>query len=702
MRKKSNNKSFSKSQIIKDILLVFKQNSARKLNYKQISKLLSIKDMGTKIILVEALEDLANENFIKVVSRGSYRYIHKKTTIIGIVKNTNSKGVFVIYDTDKEVFVDKSESKFALRGDEVSVLITPKNKKKLSGSIEEVLKRSKNSFIGRIVKEETFGFFIADDYRIYFDVFLPKKEILGDFKNKKVHVEILQWDSSKKNPVGKIISVLGDANNHDVEMSSILINNGLDTSYPQKILNDVKLLQDKHTEKDLKNRLDLRGKPTFTIDPEDAKDFDDALSFENLKNGNYSIGVHIADVSHYVKEETSLDKESVRRATSIYLVDRVIPMLPEKLSNDLCSLKPNVDRLSFSVLFEINKDAKIINYNITESVIHSDKRFTYSDAQETINSKKGIFFEELILLNNLSKILREKRRKNGSINFEKSEVKFILDEHKNPINVYFKESLETNKLIEEFMLLANKTVAKHLEGKKIPFVYRVHDKPNENKINDLKNIVKTFGYSIESSNSYSLSKSLNQLLSQSQGKAEEQMIETLTIRSMAKAVYTTKNIGHYGLAFDHYSHFTSPIRRYPDLLVHRILKNYIKQEKSIDISSLEKLCKHSSDMEKMASSAERESIKFMQTKYLKNKIGESFSGVISGVTDWGFYVELDKNKCEGLVKISTIKNDYFIYDEKTQSLIGKSSKKRYQLGQKVTIKISNADLEKKQLDFILS
>ena len=401
MRKKSNNKSFSKSQIIKDILIVFKQNSARKLNYKQISKLLSIKDMGTKIILVEALEDLANKNFIKVVSRGSYRYIHKKTTIIGIVKNTNSKGVFVIYDTDKEVFVDKSESKFALRGDEVSVLITPKNKKKLSGSIEEVLKRSKNSFIGRIVKEETFGFFIADDYRIYFDVFLPKKEILGDFKNKKVHVEILQWDSSKKNPVGKIISVLGDANNHDVEMSSILINNGLDTSYPQKILNDVKLLQDKHTEKDLKNRLDLRGKPTFTIDPEDAKDFDDALSFENLKNGNYSIGVHIADVSHYVKEETSLDKESVRRATSIYLVDRVIPMLPEKLSNDLCSLKPNVDRLSFSVLFEINKDAKIINYNITESVIHSDKRFTYSDAQETINSKKGIFFEELILLNNM-------------------------------------------------------------------------------------------------------------------------------------------------------------------------------------------------------------------------------------------------------------------------------------------------------------
>ena len=302
----------------------------------------------------------------------------------------------------------------------------------------------------------------------------------------------------------------------------------------------------------------------------------------------------------------------------------------------------------------------------------------------------------------MSKILREKRRKKGSINFEKSEVKFILDEHKNPINVYFKESLETNKLIEEFMLLANKTVAKHLEGKKIPFVYRVHDKPNENKINDLKNIVKTFGYSIESSNSYSLSKSLNQLLSQSQGKAEEQMIETLTIRSIAKAVYTTKNIGHYGLAFDHYSHFTSPIRRYPDLLVHRILKNYIKKEKSIDISSLEKLCKHSSDMEKMASSAERESIKFMQTKYLKNKIGESFSGVISGVTDWGFYVELDKNKCEGLVKISTIKNDYFIYDEKTQSLIGKSSKKRYQLGQKVTIKISNADLEKKQLDFILS
>lgn len=701
MSKKSKKNSFSKKTLFKEILLVFENNPTKKLNYKQVSKILSIKDISIKILLVDVMKELSDQKILKEISRGSFILIKENNTLSGVVKNTNSRGAYVVYEEDKEVFVEKSDSKFALKGDHVDFFLNIK-KKSARGIIDKITNRIKNSFIGRIEEGPTFSFFIADDYRIYFDVFLPKSKSPKSLKNKKVHVEVVDWDPSKKNPVGKIISILGEANNHDVEISSILLSNGLSNEFSNTINESVSKIEEKIKAEDLIGRLDLRKTPTFTIDPEDAKDFDDALSFKNLENGNYEIGIHIADVSHFVKSGTVLDKEAVKRATSIYLVDRVIPMLPERLSNDLCSLKPNVDRLGFSVLFEIDEKSNVLSYNITESIIHSDKRFTYKEAQENINNQKGEFFKELTVLNKLSKILRKKRQKNGSINFEKSEVKFILDEKQNPINVFFKESLETNKLIEEFMLLANKTVAKHLQNKNTPFVYRVHDKPDDNKISDLRNIVKAFGYTIESTNAYSLSKSLNQLLEQSQGKAEEQMIETLTIRSMAKAIYTIKNIGHYGLAFDHYTHFTSPIRRYPDLIVHRILKNYIKKEKSFDPVFLENLCKHSSDMEKVASTAERDSVKFMQTKYLKTKIGEIFTGVITGVTDWGFYVELDKNKCEGLVRISTIKNDYFVYKEKQQALVGNSSKKIFQLGQKVTIKIINADLEKKQLDFILA
>ena len=707
MKKKKKSKKARKSNLTNsklfDLLLNIFREKKSKLNYKQISKQLEIKDMVVKIQIIDVMKEMAESGIIEEVQRGAYRIIEKSNKIICVIKNTNNQGAFASIDKDNEVFIDKKSSQFVLAGDEVEVNLFQKRKKRQEGEVVNVIKRKKLDFVGEIDNTSTNFFLIPDDRRVSFDVFLPPKSIKKEYLNKKVLVRVEGWDKKYKNPIGKVVKVIGNIEDHNTEINSILMDYGFAPEFPKKVEEAANKITHNISNKEIEKRLDIRTTTTFTIDPKDAKDFDDALSVRKLKNENWEIGVHIADVSHYVEEGSIIDMEAINRATSVYLVDRVIPMLPEVLSNDICSLKPNVDRLAYSVFFEINEKAEVINYKIEKTVIHSDVRLTYESAQEIINSKKGTLVTELLLLDKLSKILRRKRQENGSINFESSEVKFILDDDNMPIDVYFKESLSTNHLIEEFMLLANRTVAKHIGFPKKnakPFVYRVHDLPDKERISTLNEIVKKFGHNIENNNPKILSKSLNYLLNKVKGEPEQQMVETLTIRSMAKAVYTTSNIGHYGLAFDYYSHFTSPIRRYPDLIVHRMLDQYINKKPKENID-LEKICKHCSEKEKIASQAERDSIKYMQVKFLKNKVGKVYDGIISGVTEWGLYIEITANKCEGLVKISSIKNDHYIYNEKTYSITGYRTKKSYQLGEKVRIKIQRADLEKKQMDFIL-
>jgi ribonuclease R len=698
--KKKIKKKLSKNSLKSAILLGLKETPTKKVNYKQVSKILKIKNLGEKLLVYEALSSLVQEGILVEQKRGSFVLALTDRLIEGTVKNTNKRGVYVELKNEEEVFVEKKDSLFSLKGDGVSLVLLNKKRGEQKGIIRGVVNRKKHSFVGVIQQSNSFSFFIPDDYRIYFDVFIPPKEMLKNIENKKVHVTITNWGTENKNPVGKIISVLGSVNDHETEINSILIEGGFESSFSKTVEEKAIAIDKKIAQKEVLNRLDLRKTPTFTIDPEDAKDFDDAISVKQLQNKNWEVGVHIADVSHYIKEGDSIDKEALSRGTSVYLVDRVIPMLPEVLSNDLCSLKPNEDKLCFSVVFEFNTRAEVVNYKISKTIIHSNKRFTYEQAQKNINSKSGLFYKELIRIKDLSLLLRSRRKENGSINFEKPEVKFVLDKDKNPINVSFKESLDTNKLIEEYMLLANKTIAKHINNKS-NFIYRIHDVPDKERVVDLKNIVKKFNYSIDISNPKGLSKSLNKLLSEIKGRPEEDLIATLTIRSMSKAIYSTSNIGHYGLSFNFYSHFTSPIRRYPDLVIHRLISDFLLGENQYKKEKLDFICKHCSEMEKLASTAERNSIKFMQVKYLKKKIGEKFSGVITGVTDWGLYVELEESKCEGLVKINSIKSDYFSFDKKTHSLIGNSTNLKYQLGQKVDVKIMKADLEKKQLDFIL-
>jgi len=637
----------------------------------------------------------------------------------GIIDFKNKEAYIVCDRIFKTIKIKKSNFNF-IHDDEVEFeILSRKRQGYILANIISLVKRKKTQFIGIIQKTKNFAFVIIEDKKIKTDFFIPSDNIGEANDGDKVLVELLEWKKQDLSPIGKIVKVFGEPGNHQTELNSIIAKNEIVIEFSDEVKEYAKNISEKIEEKEIKKRRDFREKNTFTIDPVDAKDFDDALSFEKIDENNYEIGIHIADVSFYVKPSTILDKEAYNRATSIYLVDRVIPMLPEKLSNKVCSLRPDEDKLTFSAVFNFNKNAEIKNSWFGRTIIRSNKRFSYQEAQEIIETKKNIISKKnsltgkeykvdqsvvdaIIILDDIAKKTRSKREKNGSINFNRTEVGFILDKEKNPKEIYFKQSGDSNKLIEEFMLIANKKVAEVFnEIKMQKHIYRVHDLPDKEKLKSLKYIVKTFGYNLDLTSSKGISKSLNKLLHQVKGKEEQNLIESLALRSMSKAEYSTINIGHYGLAFTNYTHFTSPIRRYPDVLVHRLLEQIQNKDFGKFNKNLQKKAIYCSEQEMVAAKAERDSIKFMQIKFMQNKIGESFSGIISGVSDWGIYVEIEENKCEGMVYIKDIEDDKYYYSEQQQAILGKKTNKKYTLGDKINIEVKKADLVKKHLDFII-
>ncbi len=717
MSKKKRRIYKKKGNIIKDlthkILQEFNKNPNKILNYKQLASKLEITDANGRNQIIKKLEELKSNDRIIEMSRGKFKIKEQSHYFIGVVDITSRGNAYVICeDLEHDIYIPSRNLNRALNNDLVKVYVYNRRKnKKQEGDIVEILKRDKIDFVGVLQLSKNFGFVIPDDPKMYSDIFISESK-LNDAKNgDKVLVEMKDWPGNSKNPFGEIKLVLGRPGDHNTEIHSILLEYGLPYTFPKEVEDFAEKLPLEISKEEIEKRRDLREITTFTIDPKDAKDFDDALSFRILKSGNYEIGIHIADVSHYVKENTILEDEAYERATSVYLVDRVVPMLPEVLSNNVCSLRPNEEKLSFSAIFEMNEKAHVIKEWFGRTVIYSDKRFTYEQAQNIIDSDSSTVKDDIdiaiVKLDILAKIIRKRRMQHGAISFDKTEVKFKLDNDANPIGVFVKETNDSNKLIEEFMLLANRKVAEFIGKKKKEntpkntFIYRIHDEPNIDKLTALQGVINKFGYKINTESKKSISDSLNKLLADVHGRSESNMIETLTIRSMSKAIYSTDNIGHYGLAFDYYTHFTSPIRRYPDVMVHRLLQHYLDGGKSPKIEIYEEKCKHSSEREFMASRAERDSIKYMQVKYMQDHKDIEFKGVISGVTEWGIYVEIIDNKCEGMIRIKDIKNDYYIFDEKQYALVGQVTKNLYQLGDEVTVMVKHTDLERKHLDFNL-
>ncbi|MFY7670662.1 ribonuclease R [Tenacibaculum sp. MEBiC06402] len=719
-----------KGKVIKDltrkIFKVLNEDATKGFTYKQIADRYGINDTDGKNQIIKKMGELAANNKIVQVEKGKYKINEERKYHIGTMDLTsNGNGYFICEDFDDDIFVPSVNLNKALQNDLVRVYVYNKRKsEKLEADVVEIIERAKQEFVGTLQMSKNFGFVVPDNPKMYADIFISRGKINGAKDGDKVLAKMTDWPDNSKNPFGKIVESLGRPGEHDTEIHSILLEYGLPYEFPEEVEKEAKKLPIEITEEEISKRRDMRADLTFTIDPITAKDFDDALSFKVLENGNYEIGIHIADVSHYVQPKTILDDEAYDRATSVYLVDRVVPMLPEMLSNGVCSLRPNEEKLTFSAVFEMDEKANIINQWFGRTVTYSDKRFAYEEAQVIIETKESVIPSEVSLsgeeyevsddivqailkMDELAKKMRKKRMKAGAISFDKVEVRFNLDEEANPIGVYFKESKDANKLIEEFMLLANRKVAEFIgrakggRPTKKTFIYRVHDEPDVEKLAALQNIISKFGYKIDTQTRESTSESLNKLLEDVHGKGEANMVETLAIRSMSKAEYTTQNIGHYGLAFDYYSHFTSPIRRYPDVMTHRLLQHYLDGGNSPKVEVYEERCKHSSKMEELAAKAERDSIKYMQVKFMQDHKDEEFEGVVSGVTEWGIYVEILANKCEGMVRIRDIKDDYYIFDEKQYAVIGQATNAMIQLGDYVTVKVKHTDLERKHLDFVL-
>lgn len=708
-KEKKAGKRMKKKELSKAVLDFFHAKQDEVISLKYIFSELKLTTHPLKMLCMDILSDLLADDYITEVDKNKYKLNNHGIEMTGTFqRKSNGKNSFIPEGGGDPIFVAERNSAHAMNNDKVRIAFYAKRRGcEAEGEVIEILQRANDTFVGTLEVEKSYAFLVTENRTLANDIFIPKDKLKGGKTGDKAVVKVTEWPDKAKNPIGQVLDILGKAGDNTTEMHAILAEFGLPYVYPQSVEKAADKIPAEISAEEIARREDFRKVTTFTIDPKDAKDFDDALSIRPLKDGLWEVGVHIADVTHYVKEGSIIDKEAEKRATSVYLVDRTIPMLPERLCNFICSLRPNEEKLAFSAIFDITEKGEVRDSRIVHTVIESDRRFTYEEAQQIIETKEGDFKDEILMLDTIAKALREKRFTAGAINFDRYEVKFEIDEKGKPISVYFKESKDANKLVEEFMLLANRTVAEKIgkapKGKKPKVLpYRIHDLPDPEKLDNLAQFIARFGYRLRTSGTKTdVSKSINHLLDDIQGKKEENLIETVSIRAMQKARYSTHNIGHYGLAFDYYTHFTSPIRRFPDMMVHRLVTRYMDGGRSVSETKYEDLCDHSSNMEQIAANAERASIKYKQVEFMSERLGQTYDGVISGVTEWGLYVELNENKCEGMIPIRDLDDDYYEFDEKNYCLRGHRKNRIYSLGDAITVKVARANLEKKQLDFAL-
>ena len=709
-REKKAGKRMTKKQLTALLMDFFQEKGSESVSLKQLFEQLRLTTHPLKMLCMDILADLKEDDYINEPEHHTYRLHQRGVEMTGrFVRKSNGKNSFIPDDGGDPIFIAERNSAHAMNNDRVRIAYYARRRGKTAeGEVLEVLERANDTFVGTLEVTKSYAFLLTENRTLANDIFIPKDKLKGGKSGDKAIVKIIEWPDKAKNPIGQVIDILGRSGENNTEMHAILAEFGLPYNYPKNVEAAADKIPAEIPADEIARREDFRQVTTFTIDPKDAKDFDDALSIRSLGGGQWEVGVHIADVTYYVKEGSVIDKEAEHRATSVYLVDRTIPMLPERLCNLLCSLRPDEEKLAYSVIFVLNDKAEVLQSRIVHTAIKSNRRFTYEEAQQIIETGEGDYKFELLELNRLAKQLREKRFANGAINFDRYEVKFEIDDKGKPLRVYFKESKDANKLVEEFMLLANRTVAEAIgkvpKGKKAKvFPYRIHDLPDPAKLDNLAQFIGRFGYKLRTAgNRNDLSKSINRLLKDVKGKKEENLIETVSIRAMQKACYSTHNIGHYGLGFDYYTHFTSPIRRYPDTMVHRLLTKYLDEHgRTVSEKKYEALCEHCSTMEQLAASAERASIKYKQVEFMQEHVGQIYDGVISGVTEWGLYVELNENKCEGMIPIRDLDDDYYEYDEKNYCLRGRRKKHVYSLGDAITVQVARANLEKKQLDFAL-